>query len=439
MELPRRRGPQTKLHIAAASRSLSRVKAVLASGLADINCGDPLGNTPLVIAADTSPAIVEILLAARANPNVPNVVGATALHRAAICGQLQTTRMLIRAGATLEATNENGCTSLQLAGELGHTGVVKALLETGAQIDSRSTLGETALYSAAYFGRVEATKELLRANANPLLGTVSGDGKIEVRRLPVDVAAQRGHKEVVHELLQLGVDACGASRGDALTLASKRQHVGTMAELRDAGVVDDGSALLTAASYRCEESVRFLINQHWATGAHRHAYVNSRDENGRTPLLVAVGGEAPRIARMLLDAGAIPDRTGGGLYANVTPLFLTRRVLEMDSFKGDRAAKDKRHRLEGLRRLLSRVDAISAVSWLWPTDSRRIAGAAQAGRATNSTRRTIMLPTLRESTRGISCPRRMVTARLLRWAPVRLPFPYATAAVLARDGERAGA
>lgn len=397
------RGPRNNLHRAAKNGSVTQVRDILASGSIDINLGDPWGATPLVFAIEHHPCIVEILIKAGANVNIPGDRGATALHWSVTFGQLCTTRMLIEAGARLEAINDSGCTPLQLAGEFGHAEVIRALLEAGANVDSRSAEGETALYSAAYHGHVEATKELLGADANPGLGTVSGDGITQVTRLPVDVAAQRGHEGVVVELLQLGIDACGATRGDALVLASKRQHLGTMATLKDAGVVDDGVALLTATSYRCEEAVKFLLSQHWAAGARRLAYVNFHDQDGRTPLLIAAAGESPRITRMLLDAGAKSSSPGVGKFENMTPLTVTQKMLEFESTAETHATKEKRHRRERLRRLLLRVDAISAVSWLWPSGAHCTTGATEA-------------------VKSVSNFSRVLTARLLRWVQIDLPF-----------------
>ncbi|CAN0178531.1 unnamed protein product [Scytosiphon promiscuus] len=422
MALTRPRGPRNELHLAAATGSTAKVKALLASGKININCGDHRGVTPLVFAVEKHPCIVEILLDAGADVTIPDDGGATALHWSAIFGQLCATQMLTEAGAPLEATNINGCTPLQLAGECGHAKVIRALLDAGANVNSRSALGETALYSAAYHGHVHATKELLRWNANPRLGTVIGDEVTQVIRVPLDVAAQHGHEGVVFELLQLGLDACGAATGDALDLACKRQHLGTMMKLRDAGIVDDGSALLTAVTYRGEESLRFLLSQRWAVGAHRHAYVNFCDSKGRTPLLAAIGSESPRIARMLLDAGARPDSPGTKAFNYATPLTLTLTKLGFSTAE-DHATKDKRYRLEGIRRLLLRVDAIHAVSWLWPSGACSITGAIEAGIVAQSRSQTLTLPSPRRAMESVSAPGRMVAAKLLRWALVPFPLP----------------
>ena len=52
------------------------------------------------------------------------------------------------------------------------------------------------------------------------------------------------------------------------------------------------------------------------------AEVNTRDQNGRTPLYVAAGwSKSPEMVGMLLDAGADPNANSGGW----TPLYVAAR------------------------------------------------------------------------------------------------------------------
>lgn len=53
-------------------------------------------------------AVVEVLLAAGADPNAPNNVGFTPLHLAALEGRLDTLRALLRRGASVTAADEVG-------------------------------------------------------------------------------------------------------------------------------------------------------------------------------------------------------------------------------------------------------------------------------------------------------------------------------------------
>ena len=79
-------------------------------------------------------------------------------------------------------------------------------------------------------------------------------------------------------------------------------------------------------------------------------------------------------------------------------LFPPRELLS-----GRDVTEEELHRLEAIRRLLLRVDAIRAVSWLWPSAVPYIAGspAELAGRnkKTSPTSLTAMLPMLRRRIR----------------------------------------
>ncbi|CAN0288597.1 unnamed protein product [Ectocarpus sp. 6 AP-2014] len=196
-----------------------------------------------------------------------------------------------------------------------------------------------------------------------------------------------------------------------------------MAILTEAGVVDTGKALYLAAGMDHEASVKFLLR-------HRHkegrcgvegAYLNAREVNGYTPLVVCTKGcfsQAPRIVRMLVDAGA--DATSpvqvmnfkGGVTFNDTPLAFTKYHLRKKIVAdGKPATKEHLQRLEAICRLLLRVDAVHAVSWLWPS------GAPFIGRATETDPEPplpalkLMLPILKRRTKR----RCGLVATLLRW------------------------
>ena len=84
---------------------------------------------------------------------------------------------------------------------------------------------------------------------------------------------------------------------------------------------------------------------------------------------------------MLVDAG--PDTNSPcqlmlrkGSNMTCTPLSLTNLFLREKAFlvKED-LTEEEFHRLEAIRLLLVRVDAIRAVSWLWPNAVLHIPGA----------------------------------------------------------------
>lgn len=182
--------------------------------------------------------------------------------------------------------------------------------------------------------------------------------------MPLDVAAQHGHKDTVQELLQLGIEVWGgATLGtDVFMPASLTQRVEVTAMLRDAGAVDMGRlALFTAAYNGCEKAVRFLLQQKWAI--HGGTYVDNHNPSGVTAMCLAAGAASPRIVRMLLDAGADETKASRLMYGPqgfepFTPLGYTVKNLAKEQIQGNLAMEDQLHRLKAIHRLLLLVDAV---------------------------------------------------------------------------------
>jgi serine/threonine-protein phosphatase 6 regulatory ankyrin repeat subunit B len=116
---------------AIANEDLNAVTARLDEGSeADARTMD--GSTPLMLTQD--PRITRRLLAAGADVNARNREGSTALIQASMVGALETTRLLLQAGADLELrdTAQNK-TALEWALWYEHEDVVKALRAAGAK------------------------------------------------------------------------------------------------------------------------------------------------------------------------------------------------------------------------------------------------------------------------------------------------------------------
>ncbi len=406
--LPRQwpRGPLNELIEAAYDGSPERLVALLSDGSIDIDQGLEIGGyTPLMFASLMGRShMVRILLDKGANVSVLADNGFTALHVSAQRGYHAVSKMLVEAPADLEAATNEGDTALHLASTKGHLGVMGVLIGAGANADSRKLKRFTPLYMAAQEGHKDAVKMLLRAKANPLL--TNTDPETGITSVPLDVAARKGHLEVVRELVQqVGIEGCGGATGGlhALLLGAIHQHLDVMAVLTNAGVVDNGEALTTAVHFRSEASVKFLLQQKKDDKA---AYATTR--------LRAIGFRpSPRIVRLLVDAGA--DTTTALRVTNQTPLASISRMLREKKIVGKDATEDQLHRLEGIRRLLLRVEAVHAVSFLWPVDAPSIIGtAAEDGasrKVATSTPFRMMLPILRRRARRP----RVLLACLFRW------------------------
>lgn len=240
---------------------------------------------------------------------------------------------------------------------------------------------------------------------------------------PLDVAAAGGHSEVVRELIQqFGIEGCGgASRGvDALSRAAQEQYMDIMAMLVEAGVVDTSTALFIAVRHGGESSVKFLLQQQQHKGeTAKAAYLNARAQFGATPLLCSIEAEvsscSPRVVRLLIDAGAdvrhsvrIKDVMGRVVFNDTPLVFTTRRIHEKKTGLKE-ATLEQVHGLEGIRRLLLRVEAVYAVSWLWPSAAAPSIGHIAEGKSGAKPTGTV-LPVLVQRTRR----RSVLLAPLLR-------------------------
>jgi ankyrin repeat protein len=141
------------LRSAASSGSVTFTKIFIALG-ADVNATCPLGNTPLLMAAEkghTETAIVLIEKGADVNTSNQNVT--TPLHSAALGGRTETSLALIANGANVNATDKYGNTPLHGAAYHDHTETALALIANGANINATDSGGHTPLHLAASYGQ----------------------------------------------------------------------------------------------------------------------------------------------------------------------------------------------------------------------------------------------------------------------------------------------
>lgn len=413
------------MHQAAYQGLIEEVVALLSTGSIDVDGGSLTGLTPLMAAALNGRShVVEILLLHfGASVFMIDDNDATALHVSAQHGHMAVTKMLLKAGSPLEAVDVKGCTPLHLAASQGHAEVMSVLIDAGGDIDSATTSGATPLFYGALDDHLNVVRELLRKKANPLLGLVHSSSP---NLSPLDIAATKGHLGVASELVkQVGIHGCGGGSGQsAFRLAASTGHLDIVALLADAGVKDTTSiALGSAARHGHEASVRFLLKQQEKReAAGLMSYVDRRDTTGTSPVFHAVllcRPCSPRIVRSLVDAGAdtasvlrVNDPVGRFLF-NGTPLSWVTRCLREKEVNGEHATQEQLQSLEGLRRLLSRVEAVHAISWLWRSDVPGVARAegGACGIRIASSSLASMLPLMKRRARR----RGMPSAAMSRW------------------------
>ncbi|PYQ98851.1 MAG: hypothetical protein DMF97_11920 [Acidobacteria bacterium] len=221
---------------------------------------------------------VQALLKQRADVNVPQNDGATALHWSAYLEDAETTALLIRAGARVDTPNHYGITPLALASANGNAAIIDQLLKAGADPNGVVRAGETPLMLAARSGNTDAVKVLLSAGAQ-VDAKETWNGQTALMW-----AAAAGHGPVVHVLIDHRANVHARSNSGA-------------------------TPLLFAVRRGDMTAVRSLL----AAGAD----VKAARPDGATPLLVAVINGHADLVDFLLDNGADPNVEGGSTELTV--------------------------------------------------------------------------------------------------------------------------
>src|SRR5262245_39191928 len=176
--------------------SLLALLAVAGSTLGEIN------DTRVADAAmDGNKELLRSLIKQAADVNSSQGDGMTALHRAALHGGAETVQLLINAGANLKAVTRLGSYSaLYMAAKTGSAPAIDILLKAGADAKAKSNTGITALHMAAISGDAESVR---------LLGERGADmnaKETERGQTPLAYAASFDRPEAIKMLLKLGAD-----------------------------------------------------------------------------------------------------------------------------------------------------------------------------------------------------------------------------------------
>ena len=246
-------------------------------------------SAPLADAAERMDrAAVRALLDRRADVNLAQADGMTALHWAAHHEDGELAQLLLRAGANVHAANRYGVTPLALACTNGNAPLVELFLKAGANPNAPLPGGETPLMTASRTGALTVVKALLANGALP-------DARDERRGQTALIwAAAEGHASVVQELIKAGADFKSRlpSGFTPLLFAVREGRLDAVRVLIEAGVdVNDPIP---------------------SDGPKRRGYGGRLPAAGMTPLLMAVQNAHFQLAAELLDAGANPngDLTG---------------------------------------------------------------------------------------------------------------------------------
>jgi len=130
-------GSLASVHDAASEGNLIRLKSLVKNTPDSVFSGDKDGDTPLHLAAGNARlAVVEFLVADKADVNATNNLGQTPLHLAAANGDTNVTQFLLDHGADVNATNKRGQTPLFYTTQFGgssHDAVTALLRRYGGK------------------------------------------------------------------------------------------------------------------------------------------------------------------------------------------------------------------------------------------------------------------------------------------------------------------
>ena len=303
----------TPLYVAARHGRLQLVALLLAHG-ADVSAATIQGRTPLSVAAARGHSrVVRVLLDAKADVNAQTSLSATPLFAAAMRGHATVVQVLLdfTTQACLVDLSEwkSGKTALFIAAENGHSAIVEMLLEAGADPDAIEARTHTSpLHIAAENDHVTVVRYLIKAGAD-----VDRE-RIVDRTTALFIAAQNGHAVVVDALIAAGarVDKFATvDRRTALYAAAWAGHYDVVQIILAANPPPDvnradtwskAPALFAAAERGNTLTVAHLVAAAGVLVDH------PRKTDGATPLLAAAREGNAEVCRLLIDAGADPNR-----------------------------------------------------------------------------------------------------------------------------------
>lgn len=222
------------------------------------------------------------------------------LEAASSSGSVQMLTLLLEAGLRLEQVEKTHVEKTGLEVEVEE----KSVQEGGGEKKGKSSEGKKGLYRAAANGDVEMVRLLEEKGADPTITTVHGKSAL-------DVARDKGHKDIVEILEQGELVLTAARRGDSRQLESLL-HKGTGLNHCD----QYGLTALHAAAIKGHTDIVAMLIEFGMD-------LESPDAEGHTPLHLAVEGGNVETVGVLIDKGAnISARSKRG----AAPLYIAKSM-----------------------------------------------------------------------------------------------------------------
>jgi ankyrin repeat protein len=296
------------------------IDALLARG-ADANVQDGLlGTTPLMHAVQgfAVEAVRRLLVDGKADVNVRDRFGATALHYAAVARNRTILEQLLTVeGIDVNAQDAVGQTALHRACFVhGKADFISVLLNKDAvDVNLQDKEGNTALHVATARGNEPAIRALFaRVDATSITGPVpagvppaapqapAAGGKADAKKPPAKKGAPSAPEVTV---TRVAVDMENAARLTALQIASSANSASIVQALVSIAANPRrasrfGNLVHESVVLQQPTLIRLLAGE-------KNAGVNDRNNDDRTPLHLAVETGIDEVVQAVLDCGAQPN------------------------------------------------------------------------------------------------------------------------------------
>jgi ankyrin repeat protein len=228
------------------------------------------------------------------------------LIAAAWDNDLRRARALIARGADVNAKDNTVQSAYLVATSEGYLELLNLTLEHGADVDSKDSYNGTGLIRAADRGHADIAGRLVQAKIK--IDHINNLGWTALHEAIILGDGSRRYVDTVRVLVAAGADLRLQSQRDQITPlnhATSKGHGEIAAVLSGALKADrpskrEANRRLLAAAGRGDATAAALAIR---AGAN----LETRDERGRTPLLLAVTKDRLSVARLLVYLGADPD------------------------------------------------------------------------------------------------------------------------------------
>jgi len=283
----------------AAQWNLNRVIPVIIRNGVPVEDANATGETPLFMAIKTdSPSTIKVLVDNGASLNARDTQGNSVLHAAIRWNAADAAASLVSYGIDINAHALNGNTPLHDAVMLGMGEIETLLIREKANLEARNIDGNTPLMEAVRSGFASSVDKLTSNGSDPATRNIRGD-------TPLHMAVGTERYDLVNLLLRREASIHARNTRNKtpfqISLSISSRMVSTLLTGDRIASSDDmgNSALHIALQEKASADIlRTIILQ--------GARINAVDNNGKTPLRLAIDVGLLEAAKTLADSGADP-------------------------------------------------------------------------------------------------------------------------------------